>query len=399
MVQGCRWSWAGIVTLGLLVAACGGGAPLPTHVVRDSAGVRLVENRQPLLDSTRSWRVGSGPVLAIGGEDGDSSAMLLQPVGAMRQGNGTIVVADVGALNLKYYDGSTGALTRTSGRKGRGPGEFEYFGYLWACGGDSAFVEDYGKRAVTVWAGDGTLVRSFALRGPNADQSFSTACNRRGDLLSSGWGDLRKQATGPSRPRVPVWFNTASGELAASLGVFPGTEMFGRVDEGYARRLGRWLRVAMGDSLGWVAPNENGDVRGYDTQGRLRVIVRQHVEEPAITGADRAWFDSLALDSAVTARERRAVQRELEEDDYPEYPPPVSAMVADVGGNVWVQPHPRAASPNPAWRVYRGDGVWLCTVVLPPYVHVLEIGDDYVLGLSTGDSGGRDVRVYALNKP
>lgn len=316
----------------------------------------------------------------------------------MRQSNGTVVVADLGALQVKYY-APDGRLQRTVGRKGRGPEEFEYISYLWACGGDSAFVEDLGDKETNVLDPDGRLVRRFVIQGPAPNGAYSTACNRRGMILTTGWGDLRQQKLGAQRRPVPAAFNSNNGTRAAVIGTFPGTEMFGRKEEGYPRRLGRWLRIAMGDSLGWIAPNETDDILGYDTTGTLRVVIRPTAAEPALTARDRAWFDSLALDSAHTPRDRSDVRRQLQEDDYPERPPAVAEMLGDATGHLWVRPHPRARTPNPAWRVYRSDGSWLSTVQIPPQVSVREIGNDYVLGITTGTDGGHRLVGFRLRKP
>ena len=345
------------------------------------------------------WQVDTAPMLTLGGsDDADSTTMLQKVVGAMRQSDGTVVVADNAASNLKFFD-RAGALIRTVGRRGRGPGEFEYISYLWACGGDSAFVEDVASRLVSVVAPDGRIERAMDLRAANGQVPFTTSCARTGAILTSSYGDVVRYPLGPFRPTVAVAFATKAGNPGIRLGEHPGTEMVGIPQGAGPRRIGRWLHIAMAPSLAWVAPNVTGDILGFDLSGRLQTVLREDAEEPPLSAADRAFFDSLAIDSALTPRGKESMRRELAATPYPDRPPAVSAMLADADGNLWVRRHPRAAMPNPPWRVFRPDGVWLGALTLPPDHQILDIGPDYLLALTDDAQAGQTVRVFRLTRP
>ncbi len=49
------------------------GPSVPASVVRDSAGVTIVENERPRPDSRLGWRVGTAPAITIGTAVGDSA--------------------------------------------------------------------------------------------------------------------------------------------------------------------------------------------------------------------------------------------------------------------------------------------------------------------------------------
>ncbi len=375
----------------------GGCAELPAVTVSDSAGVAIVRSARAAWNGGDGWVVDSAPLLVIGASDSTGPASLQVVVGSMRQSDGTIVVADNGASQLKIF-APDGSLRQVIGRKGSGPGEFEYIANLWACGGDSAFVDDIGRRRVTVFDPAGHEARAFELKGPEGNTAFSTTCNRRGDILTTGWGDLRNAALGPHRPVVKVAFASREGVATQSPGSFPGTEMVRAPWGGYPRPAGRWLRIAMGDSLGWIAANEDRDIRGYDPQGRLRRVIRRSGDEPAFTTEDRALVERLILDSLRTERERKSVREELARVPLPDRPPAITDLRTDPLGYVWVRPFPRAGEEHPRWSVYAPDGQYQGEVRIPDGVQLLEIGRDYVLALRNDPEMGHLVLLYVLRR-
>ncbi len=103
-----------------LTFACKGhrNSDTPSAEVRDSAGVRIVENHTARL--ALPWRVNHVPSLTIGSVEGDEDYDLHQVTGALRLGGGTVVVANSGTLELRFYD-REGRHLRSVG----GPGEFQ----------------------------------------------------------------------------------------------------------------------------------------------------------------------------------------------------------------------------------------------------------------------------------
>jgi hypothetical protein len=372
----------------------------PGHTVADSAGVRVVASTRPAWDSAAAWVIDTKPLRAVGGDELDSLAMLQVVAGAMRQGDGTLVVADRGSSQLKYFD-RAGTLVRTVGRNGRGPGEFEYIGWLLACGGDSAFVSDIGNRLVSVIAPDGSVARRFSIEtSEGTGTPFSTSCARNGQVVTTGWGDLRQalRQDRPFRPQVPVDRSGTDGRLRRTLGTFPGTEMAPVTGGSGPRVGGRWLRVAQGRTRAWVAPNDRRGLMAFDALGALRTLARFGVGEPPLTGDDARFLRRLVLDSITNARQRAQLERELGFHPFPDRLPRHFALLVDAEDHVWVQPHPRAQAPAPAWEVLSPDGVWLGAVALPAGARPLEIGLDYLLAVRTAENGAEEVVELRLER-
>jgi hypothetical protein len=268
----------------LFTLACDRGAPPATFVTIDSAGIRIVTNSAPLWKAGEAWTVESTSVLVIHGNRPDSTPQLEQVVGAFRRSDGVMVVGDRGTSSIKYFD-ETGRLVRTVGRKGKGPGEFEYLAWVKACGADSVFAYDITNRYVTVFSGEGQDSRRFTMQTPEGGSPFEVSCNRQGTMVLSGWGDLRPIVEPVRRP-VPVTLTRTDGSVGIQLGTFPGTEMAPRVGGGSPRRLGRWLRLGSGTHLAWVAPNETSEMRAYGLDGTLRMLVRTPGAELPVTDRD-----------------------------------------------------------------------------------------------------------------
>lgn len=104
-------------------AACGDPTPgedppSPEAEVRDSAGVRIVENPRPPSGSRLDWRVGPEPAVTIGKVEGAEPYLLSQVWDALVLADGRIIV-----VNGTGYRPSPGATSwpwrRTTPMKSR----------------------------------------------------------------------------------------------------------------------------------------------------------------------------------------------------------------------------------------------------------------------------------------
>lgn len=382
---------------GALLGACGTLQQNAAYQVTDSAGIRILTNARPSWSQESAWAVDSAPLVVFGRGTDDSVSMLLHPIGAVRLSDGRVVVGDRGSDNLKLFL-PTGAFQRSIGREGDGPGEFRYIARLLACHADSLFADDIAHHVISVVAPDGTVGRTFVLRTPEPGQPpYEISCNRQGDFLTSGWGSMASRGE-PYRPQVPVSLATPDGEVHATLGQFPGTEMMPTFGGAGPRRMGRWLRLAMSRQFAWVAPNDNADLFAFDPAGGLRVIVRTSGIDRPVTPADLEWHRQAALDSAQTARAAAEVRRELDAMIAPRTMPPLVRLLADSDDYLWVQRYPDPGQSHGRWDIYRPDGVLLGAVTMPRALFPVEIGADYVLGLATGEDGSQWVQLHRLHR-
>jgi hypothetical protein len=72
-------------------------------------------------------------------------------------------------------------------------------------------------------------------------------------------------------------------------------------------------------------------------------------------------------------------------------------LAGDEAGNLWVSDY-SANAVTADWKVFTPDGRWLTNVRLPDGIRVLELGDDYLLGLWLDELDIEHVRMYEIVK-
>lgn len=171
-----------------------------------------------------------------------------QPVSLIPAGDGSFLIAD-GYLNSVLHFDSRGRFVRTFGRKGEGPGEFQFVSYAGFVAGDVVGIgDDYGFELELFELGSGAhigavemgfLVEDYVVRGDtvwfaaiNTDDWTALGSAVLGDLVaaaSSGGGD--GTLLSPDRvdvPRIYVENDVVRGMLTGvSLDVHEGVPVVG----------------------------------------------------------------------------------------------------------------------------------------------------------------------------
>ncbi len=106
--------------IGCGTADAGSGAQ-SSFTVRDSAGIRIVESTEPAED--RPWVISDSPLFQVGNVSGRPEYELYRVRGALRLSDGSIVIANGGTDELRWYS-LTGEFLHSAGGTGEGPGEF-----------------------------------------------------------------------------------------------------------------------------------------------------------------------------------------------------------------------------------------------------------------------------------
>jgi hypothetical protein len=82
----------------------------------------------------------------------------------------------------------------------------------------------------------------------------------------------------------------------------------------------------------------------------------------------------------------------------PDRLPAYEQLVLDRSGNLWAAEY-LVLEETPSWQVFDPDGRWLGTVATPPGGRILDIGEDYALGVWRDEMDVETVRMYGLVKP
>lgn len=389
-----------------LLAACGGDTRAAAPVVRDSAGVRIVENARPAWGEGEGWRLSPEPLVDVGLAEGDAAYQFGRVAGALRLDDGRIVVADGQANELRWFD-ATGRHLKTAGRKGGGPGEFDGLHAVLRLPGDSVAAWEWSHR-LSVFGPGGDFVRSRRIEPPregmilNAQGVFPD-----GSVLAAPGGSLIfNTGAGVVRDTSALLRYAADGAGVDTLGRFPGTQMFsmsGTDNGGWASiapvPFGTATFHAVHGGRLYVADNSRFEVSVHDGRGKLlRRFRAPHRTEP-LTPAEVARYREVQLAAAgESGFERQVQERTLAAMQFPETKSAFADMRVDRTGAVWLREHAIGSDAPGRWTVFAEDGTLLGTVELPAGLRVLEIGGDYVLGVWNDELDVQHVRLHRLNR-
>ncbi len=385
-------------------AACQDGAlqNLPASQVRDSTGIRIVENARPADDSRLPWRIGREPSVSIGEVTGEEAYMLHRVDDAVMLPDGRIVVANTGTSEIRVFDAS-GMHQATWGREGGGPGEFTALAGVAPWPGDSIVAWDTRTDAIAVFDSVGALGRSFVLEAegrpaePRMPMNDGTILGRIVDA-GSGPGYRREQITHEVRD--------SDGRMLVSLGEHAGRESFINMDGRMAvfglLPFSRSLHEALWGEMVILAPDDHYEIRAYDrTTGRLARIVRRDYANRAPT---REEVDR-AIDDALERTNLSGDRLEWTREGYKDMPlvegfPAFRSLLVDVLDHLWVREAtlPGMDRPAPLWTVFNAEGRVLGFIETPEGLTVLEIGADYILGQAADDLGVESVQVWPLER-
>lgn len=404
---GCRgvrqmlWPGPAIVVLaGVSLAGCGAGERAASGpVVRDSAGVVIVENMAPLRGGEGVVVISAAPLLEIGVLEGEEAYQFNGIAGALRLSDGRIVVANRGTSELRYYD-ARGRHLRSVGGKGGGPGEFQYIDVPLRLAGDSLLVGERAASRISLFTAAGDFATSYGVRAPVGVLADGTLVGRR--TLRSPGDQVR---SGLLRDAEALVRHTRSGEELDTLGVVRGSERHLHIEQSGGTitsieistpLFSRSQQLAVGPDRVYAGSADSFEVEvyrpGHGLERLVRVVRPARPVTPAVLEAKKRE----ELEAAPDAERRRGVERRFAELSPPEFLPAYSGFRLDDTGVLWVEEYRAPGEAEPRWQLFDGEGRWLTTVVTPERLRVLEIGVDYLLGVWRDELDVEYLRLYGL---
>jgi hypothetical protein len=404
-----RWS---LPLLALVIAGCSGDRAATNAVVRDSAGIRIVEHAEP--DWTAApWTIADSPTVSIGSVDGEEPYQLFRVRGATRAPDGRIYILNASTGQVRIFD-DVGRFVTAMGGLGRGPGEFRYPAGLLLLPGDSVAVWDMPGGPRVVFAPDGTPARTEIL--DQAAFSETVGAGRgtedfrpleNGAFIAAVWVVGQEQDIPDGqlyRPPFELLLIPPDLSDPTSLGTYGGIEqMF--VDVGGRRRSSTVLfsphyQIASGGSPFTIAlgNGDRYDIHVRTADGALRTILRRTTPPAPITPVDRD--SALASRYAWAEQQGRLPVLERMTAALPEQQhfPAHGSLAFDRAGNLWVQEYGRPTDAFDRWTIYEPDGDLAGWLRSPSDRAFVEIGDDYILALERDENDVERITLYPLRK-
>lgn len=361
---------------------------------------------------TANWVLQSRPALELGGEDAEGPTEFGEIMGLARLASGDVVVADGSNTELRVFR-ADGTFVRRIGRKGPGPGEFNF---VWSVDalGDTIFATDNTGR-LNVFGADGTLRRSQGRPRVKDVRSPSWA-----GFFADGSAAIRGGVMQPDSARgwvtVPLLVIrlSADGERQAPLHQLTGyRELREEGKRAQFERLGpAGVVVARGDRLCGGYP-ETWELECFDASGQRLLRIRRAMPVRRITEDDRkfardAYFDANAPNLKIP--ERATIMREaVRQWRYSELAPAYSKLLLGANGDLWVSEFDRthgsigtrafvAPRTGVRYSIFDREGHWLSDLVMPPRFTPYDVGRDWVLGVTVDADGAERVTMYAIKR-
>lgn len=387
------------LAVAVAVAACGGDRPgAHGYATRDSAGVAIAENRG---EAPRLVRLEEAPILQVGVAEGDPATEFSDVVGAALTDDGTLVVADGATREIRFFD-REGALLRTFGRQGGGPGEFEALNSL-AVRGDSIIARDMRSWRFTVVDPAGKLVGttpsgSAAFVGLFSDGSLVSYDVLTRDMPPSG---------SVSRSRAALLLHPPAGGAGERIVEMELNERYVHTEiPGFSERIfGQSTGFVIGSDRIIIADNASWEVRVLAADGSLERILRRSLEPRLVSAADAERYIETALDGYGARREMLAPT--LRDQPLPAVMPAfgrsglfrtrLPTVVEGPGGAIWVLEYQAFPGDAPVWSVFDHDGRLVGAVEFAPGFDLTFVAESELVGVYRDALDVEHVRVVAFD--
>ncbi len=378
--------------------------------VADNAGVTTVDSHEPKWRTGEAWSVSVKPQISIGVVDGPGEYQLFHVSAAARQSDGDFVVVDGGTREVRLYD-RDGTFVRILGGPGWGPGEFQDPAQVLVTATDSVIVWDNANYRITRFdpAGEFVDVQSVD-RGRIAKAIDLPLYPGTAQLLQDG--QLLVRLVEKTKDFPAGVFRPRSGALRVSVDLsrIDTLMFFGGIEQvhvrapwgqtpvvpAFAKRTVTTVQATL--SRACIGDQEGPEIVCFGPDAS-RTVVRWTSEAVPVTEQEvAAWRDTTIALYTQKVSEDEALHV-LAQVTVPLVRPHYSRLVLDRVGNLWVELGPtNGAAPELVDHlVFDRTGALLGVVALPPIV-VLEIGDDYVMGIYGDELGVEYLQVHEIVK-
>lgn len=389
-----RWTTATALCVSVLLG-CGGEVGDAGVTVRDSAGMRIVEN--PDIDRAPTCRLTAEPELDLGTADGRVEYEFHRVSDVARLPDGRIAVVNRGSREVRLYAGD-GSFIRSLGGDGEGPGEFRAPVRLWQRG-DSLAVYDAELQRFSWFSAAGELLRQVPLRPPRAGTNRAFLLGD-GRILASVV-DFRVPETGFRPQPLHLVLHDPNGQAVDTAGEYVWRRLGPVGPDGASYVTGpvfepRTYLDAAGSRI-FVGTGVGREVEVLRPGGGLVRIVRWSGGDRSVSDESLELWRSRQLSGAGTGTDSAAIRKRIGERPVAERFPALDRVLVGRGGRLWVRRYQRPEwTSTERWLVFGRDGELACRIQLPERFTPREVADDYLLGTWRDELDVVHVRVYGL---
>jgi hypothetical protein len=365
---------AAVVAISIVVGACGGaGDAADRVVVRDSAGIEIIESPAGLADRPYHLRLGDR-VADIGVVDGAAEYQLFRVTSVASLTDGRIVVANGGTQELRFFD-SSGAFLFATGGRGDGPGEYQYPLIVPSLHSDSLFVFDQQASRLTVLNLEGELVRTVA-SGRFGDPLGVVSDGRM--LIVRSTARAGFDTPEGLMPNQRVLQLMVFGDVTAdTLARYDGPDLFMSNQNGRIAFTTVPFDVVpnatVGDGRIFATPGRMAEVHELAPDGRRLRIMRVAREPEQITRERFDAFVERRVQSVDDPAEAAEARRRYGETPMRELVPAYSRILVDSEGNIWAERYREDTATPPTWTIFDASGEAAGMLAFPAGTRLLAV--------------------------
>jgi hypothetical protein len=317
--------------------------------------------------------------LSLGGNVNDDNYYFPGGASIAIDQQGNLFIRDAGNIRIQEYD-KAGKYVQTIGRKGQGPGEFQFPAMVDVDRDGNIWVLDAPTRALKVFSPDGTFKKSTPLRASIQPQFY---VSKEGYIFG-----MEINYRTPGGPRIAVLKLNPDGSFAETIAQFQGELKPNQ--KGYAIH-------SYSNSLFLCGLNPNALCYGFsmdykiflaDGQGKTISIIQKAEKPISVSGEEKDWIKKKGIFAAlgVSKKEREEVVV------FPPHRPYFGRIVADDTGRIYVSRTPSVLGENKikVFDVYSVDGIYLYRTQLPFWPEVIKGG--FIYEIRTNKETG-DIRI------
>jgi hypothetical protein len=402
------------LSLSFLAFSGAAAAQVGSHqevIVRDSAGITIIENADSMWTTGTAWTVPDSPALQIGSLTGEDGPVFGKVGDAARLSNGRFVVTDPMVRQVVFLN-QGGRFLALAGGKGEGPSEFRNMGPLWVLHCDTLAVTDQLAGKIVCFDGSGNHSRTIPApiplwRGHLAPSTVGVLPD--GSFFIAPYPQKGEYAPGRGITEAPLYYFDRDGELQGIVDSLPALETVNEGGTLDAVVLGPNRRFSADETGVWYGFSATYELRHITPTGVDRIIRRSPQREAVsreVRDRWREWRRS-AFDESVPGFVWETLEREPIADSLPVF----EQVQVSKDGYLWVEEPYALSEETPEtwsstippgrrpWAVFDPNGVWLGTVQMPAGIKIVEIGPDYVLGVWRDELDVSYVRFYRIRKP
>lgn len=390
----------GFLLLGLAMVACAcGSGRSPSFAVSDSAGAEVLITGTPVWETGNPWTIDPTPSLRVGFAGGDPPYLFEDIRGVVLLDDGRIVVADGLSQEIRFFDPS-GKHLLTVGGPGQGPGEFRFLHWLDRCG-DGLWAFDLGQRRVNIFSLHGEFQETVPVLEPDLDRvPYRTRCGPDGKMVVAGWGQARSHNPDGSvvlfQQGAPVWLVDPGTENAVKLGDYISSERVVTMHGGSGPHpFGRSVVFTLDREQVFIGTSERLQVEVRNHEGKLVEIFRGPDTPLTITPEFISNYRS-----AEFRRPDSLIRNRLEEHEMAMPPgmPAYDEFILDPEGNLWVERFLPPWEVGNRWGIFSAEGRFLGHLVMPEGFRMMDVTEDFVIGVREDELEVERIELYRLNR-